>query len=81
MITEFLLLQFFKVVGFLIGILPNINVQLPSLSGLRDFIQMIYVFIPKWAFDIFLGAIVLWLPLQLIAFGVKFIYRKIPGVD
>lgn len=70
-----------NLVIWFIDIMPVIEFTMPDVSGLNNAVKILFYFLTKPVTIVLLGSTILWLTVQPTASLIKFIYRKIPGVD
>lgn len=81
MIVEYFLEGLYNIVSWLIDLFPEVSFTMPDLSGISTSISYLFYFLTKPFSIVLLSSLILWFTVQPIASLVKFIYRKIPGIN
>lgn len=81
MIAEFFLQGLYNIVSWLIDLFPEVSFTMPDLSGISNAISFLFYFLTKRFAIVLLSSLIFWFTVQPIASLIKFIYKKIPGID
>jgi len=81
MIFTYILNGLQGVVSWIISLFPDITFTMPSVDGLSQSVGVIAYILTPTVMIIMLTSLLFWLVAQPTASLIKFIYRKIPGVD
>ena len=81
MIFTYLLEGFKNLIIWFIELLPDIKFTMPDVSGVNTAVGILFYFLTKPVAIILLTSTIFWLTVQPTASLIKFVYRKIPGVD
>lgn len=81
MIAEFLLQGFFNIISWFIGLFPEVSFTMPDLSGISTAISYLYYFLTKPFSIVLLSSLIFWFTVQPFVSLIKFIYKKIPGIN
>ncbi len=81
MIIDTLIQGFYNVIVWFINLLPEVSFTMPDLSGISNAISYLYYFLTKPFSIVLLSSLIFWFTVQPFVSLIKFIYRKIPGIN
>ena len=81
MIFELIINGLKNLIIWFIELMPDIEFTMPDVTGINSAIQIMFYFLTKPVAIALLTSTIFWLTVQPTVSLIKFVYRKIPGVN